>query len=243
MNSGFAIGGSASYGKKTAAFGTVIQQVVRAWKRAHTRITGFKYTTTAATAHTATVRMAIGTTTLNVAAAVGATSLTLAAQPTAARNVATNDLFIVETRDTNVPTSSAGYLTYDLVKATAVAGLVITVAATAHAYDGPGAGPGPSASPTVPGSQQGLGARVWLMSLDTDNIPGYQGTTNPKYSLPNAGTGSTTEFPTNSSPLALLIGSPNRYEPLIWESNNATAAGTLEYLTAIGAVFEPGTGE
>lgn len=241
MNSGFAIGGSASFGKKTATFGTVIQQVVPAWERAYTRITGFKYSTTAATAHVGTVRMSIGTTTLSVASAVGATTLTLTAQPTPARVIAANDFIVVEARDTNIPTG-AGYRTYDLIKVTSVAGLVLTVPATAHAYDGVGTGPGPSASPAVPGSFQGLGARVWLMSLDTDNIPGYQGTTNPKYTLPNAGTGSTTEFPTNSSQLALLIGSPNRYEPLVWESNNATAAGTLEYLTAIAAVFEPGTG-
>jgi hypothetical protein len=212
--------GSVGYGKLTTTANTVIQQLVRPFRAAWTKVTGFKYSGSSTT-HTGTFRMSIGTTTLSAAAATGQAVVNLTAQPTQARNVAASDFLVIEYQDTTrVGTATGaetGELNYDLVKVSSVSTLAITLTANCpHAYAN--------------------GARVWLMSLDTDAIPGYCGTgtanTNPKYDLY---TTAATELPSNALAAAGgLVSSNHAYEPLVFESNNATSAGTLEYLTAIG---------
>ncbi|HJT78075.1 MAG TPA: hypothetical protein VJ739_12800 [Gemmataceae bacterium] len=209
---------SVGYGKLTKTAGTLIQQLVRPFHNAKTVITGFKYTA-AGTAHTGTVRLPVGSTTLSAAAAASQAVITLSGQPTKARNVATSDILVVERVET---ASGYNYLTWEMYNV--------------HASTAPVVNSDGTITVTLAANVTGAhlkGQKVWLMALDTDTIPGYNQTP-PKYTL-TASAG--TELPTNAlAASGGLMGSFGRYEPLIWESNNATAAGTLEYLTAVGMI-------
>lgn len=204
------------YGKTSVAFGTVIQQLIRPFRGAWTVLTGFAYTA-AGTAHTGIVRMAIGKTNLFAAAATGQAVIVLNAQPTTARNVAANDYLVIESHDTtNVGTGTgAGQPPpiWDIVKVTSVVGTTITLTANCvRAY--------------------AAGDTVWLMSLSSDAVPGFAAAP-PQYTFPS---GATTTFPAQSALTASggMVSSINQHEPLILESNNITATGTLEYAAACG---------
>lgn len=209
----------ASYGLITATAGTIIQRFIRPFKGAKSVVTGFRYTC-GTTAHVLTARMSIGTTTLSQPAAAGQTVITLAGQPTAARAIATNDFIVVERVETQ---SGRNYFTWELYK----------VSTAVQNVDG-------SVTVTLTANVAGVHAvaqKVWLMSLDTDTIPGYD-TTNPKFNLPLS---TVTELPSNAlAASGGLVGTWGIYEPMILESNNLTAAGTIEYATAVG--FVPASG-
>jgi hypothetical protein len=197
--------GSVGYGKVTQTANTIIQQLIRPFKHARTRIKELAYTA-AGTAHTLTVRMSIGTTVLSAAAAASQAVIVLTAQPSSARNVAGNDYLVIE------QFTAGKKQHWILVKVTSVVGLSITLTA--------------SLSVALP-----AGARVWLMSLDSDTILG-QGSAPPTFTLAAS---VTTTLPSSvGGQSAGLATTPGNYEPMIVESNNATAAGTLERVMAEG---------
>jgi hypothetical protein len=212
------IKGSIGFGKQTQTAGTKIQQLIRPLKRARTRIRAWAYLC-GTTAHTLTVRPAIGYGSVVAAgAAAAATTITLQAQPTGLRNIATNDIFVIEQPITFGPT---GVLRMDflLVKPSSITGLALTVSALTYA---------------IPGN-----ARVWLMALDTDVCPGYgnqaappQWTTTVSVVNYEPGGNSTTNVGNSGANDIGVFTSFGDYEPLLWESNNITAAGTLQELQA-----------
>lgn len=213
---------SVGYGTKTATADTVIRQLIRPFKGARTRITGFKYTA-AGTAHTATFKSPIGTTTLSAAAAASQAVITLTAQPTSARVIAVNDFVVVERKETASGQSRLTWEVYALHAATApVVNSDGTVTVTLAA--------------NVAGAHL-AGQRVWLMSLAADVIPGFNAVP-PTFRLTAS---AATELPTNALAAAGgIAGTWNNYEPMLFESNNATAAGFLEYITAVGFITAAG---
>jgi hypothetical protein len=211
--------GHEEYGKNSVAFGTIIQTLVRPFKGAWTKITRICYSTTG-TAHTLTIRKSIGKTTLAANAAAAQAVIVLAATPgftingtfTANRAVAGNDYLVVERVD-----ATCGRTTYDLYKVSSVSGLSITLTGN------------------VVGALA-KGAQVWLMSLDTDKIPGATNNpTNPKFTT--AATAAYANVPPIFAEDMGVASTVGQEEPMIIESNNATATGTLEFAEAIGVIF------
>jgi hypothetical protein len=230
------ISGRANTNRRTATAGTLIQQLIRPFRGAFTVVTGLRYSCTT-TLHTGRFHMEIGRARLAAAAAAGATTLTLTAQPTGQRVIAANDYIVVEyleptlAADGPLATAAAEQVGWQCIKVTSVAGLVLTVPTTDYLGVTTRAMPGPG--PTTGGTPiQSKGARVWLMSLSTDQIPGY-GDTEPTLSL--GPVTATTEYPTGTGAGETgIAGSLLRNSPLLFESNNVTNAGVLEFITAVG---------
>lgn len=235
-----------------ASTGT-IQRLIHPHRRAFTNITQLRYTA-GTTAHVITVRQAIGLTFLNGNVSPAATTLTLQTQPllldvygglsaatnppnssviatalsnyTSVRSVAANDYLVVERTDGQ----------YDLWLVTSVAGLVVTLANAVTTSVSSGKEVMISTvttTPTIPGQTFTYvnNARVWLMALDTDIVPGTKAPP-PKFNT----TVSTAQVLPSNDEVAFLARTPGKYEPLIVESNNVTAAGNFEYINATGSL-------
>jgi hypothetical protein len=210
------------YGRQTQTAGTVIRQLVRPFRGARTALTGFRYTC-GSTAHLLTVRMPIGSTTLSAAAAASQAVITLTGQPTLARVIAVSDIVVVERVETASGQNLGTWEVYLL-----------------HASTAPVVNADNTITVTLAASVNGAhlaGQKVWLMSLNADTVPGYNNA-NPQYTLTAS---VATEEPANAiAASGGIAGSWGAYEPLVVESNNITAAGVLEYLTAVG--FIPSAG-
>lgn len=215
---------SVGYSYQTQTAGTIIQQLVRPFKGARTKITGFKYINST-TAHTGLVKMSIGTTTLSAAAAASQAVITLAAQPTTARVIAVADYVVVERIES---ASGMNRLTW---------ALYLLHASTAPVVNSDG-----TITVTLAANVAGAhvaGQKVWLMSLTNDVVPGY-GQICTRFSLTAS---ATVELPSNALAAAGgIAGSWGDYEPLVFESDNATAAGALHYLSAVGLIGSAGRG-
>lgn len=213
---------SVAYGYLTKTAGTIIQQLIRPFKGARTKITWLKYTC-GTTVHIGLIKMPIGTTALSAAAAAGQAVITLAAQPTAARNIAVADYIVVERKET---ASGRGLATWELY---------LLHASTAPVVNSDG-----TITVTLAANVAGahlIGQKVWLMSLSTDVVPGY----NQVCTVYSLTVSATTELPSNALAAAGGIASSwGDYEPLVFESNNATAAGFLLGIAAVGFVNAAG---
>lgn len=211
----FALANLFQTGRKTATADTVIRQIVRPLRKARTLLAAFSYTA-GGTDHTGRIRYPIGKTTIDAAAA-SATTLVLRTQPlygTGAnlRAIGSTELLIVERFAGGIPE-------YDLVTVTSSDSLTLTVGTTSNAF--------------------AAGANCWLMAKDADVVPGLMGVC-PTFTL----TASTNvNFPTASvGVLGGIAMSLGNFEPLLFESDNGTAAGALLYTIQGHAVMTSGRG-
>jgi hypothetical protein len=199
-----------SLGNATAAIATVIRRLIPPFKKSWTTIFRIRYTS-AGTAHTVQVRMALGVATMSTASLISATSVVLNAQPYAGRIAAVGDVVVFERL-------LQGRFVYDLNVLTSVSsdGKTLGVAATPAAYP--------------------VNTRMWLMSKSTDTIPGY----GPQEALLPP-VSATTEFPNSAAnAFGSLFTAPFEDSPLVLESDNITAAGSFNLVSYGHLVFPDG---
>jgi len=208
--------------RQTQTAGTVIAACVppRKWRR--TKISFLQYTS-GATAHTITFLGELGRTTLTAAAAGGATSFTLARDPgnysaapefsgrgitpsTANNLLAASDYFVVQLAD------GTWYMaTVSSVSTNADGTVTVTVSA-------------------IPSAGIAKGATYFHMGVAGDTDP-HRNAANPQL---KPGTSATTVYPNASGAGGSVIFQSHHPEsPVIVYSDNPTAAGTLDYGSAV----------
>lgn len=204
--------GAKGYGKKTATAGTALVQTVDPMRNARTVLTFLSYTA-GNTAHTITAMRPLGSTTLASATAANTNTITLTADPgawgssksVAANAIAANDYVVLERADGTFHTSTVAAGTF--------AGSNLTLT---------------TSLPTGVGAS--TGAKVWFYGITTDSNPA-DGLAHPQYGT----TANTTVTIGNTvgEGLAGFVQTAGKYEPIVIHSNNATADGTIERLTAV----------
>ncbi len=230
------------YGLLTQTPATLIQQLIQPFRGARTRIKVMKYTTTG-TAHTILIRMPIGLTSVAVQALANQSTVILNAQPSPARNIANGDYLCFDRPDTTwsspAAVGPAGIVT-DFYKVNATPtvnagnGQVTVTLSAALTFTIP------AGTNLGSGIQQnaGNGGNCWLLSNNTDIIPGYNNT-QPQLNAYATSNPQTNEWPTSALATDGIIQSLVNYAPLLIESNNITNQGTLEYVITEGHLPEP----
>ena len=197
----FAGFGGNGFGTTTQTAGTVIQVLVPPDRRGFTRVSKFVYTAQG-TAHTGTFLRPLGRTTVAAAAAAAQTDLVLTANPgtTAAYGGITNG---IAANDFIAVRTKSDNITR-LYKVSSVSTLTITL----------------TANLTV---ALAVGDDVWFFGITTDT-DGRTGQAHPAFTL--TASAATTVSDSDGGVVASLL--PD--EPILFNSNNATAAGTLNQL-------------
>lgn len=158
--------------------------------------------TSAATAHTVTFLRVIGATTLAQAAAASQAVLNLAAQPATSYGGPTNN---VAANDYLAWENDDGTFAFGLVSS--VSGLAITMTANLA-------------------KAAGLGKKVWFLGVLAD--VNTDGNAHPTSAPPAS---ATTIF-TDGGVGAGVMSSLRPYEPILVQSSNATAAGSINHVAA-----------
>lgn len=216
-----AVGASKSWSvpKTTVAFGTPITAFVKPKGKGYrTKVTQAKYTA-AGTAHTLTFLTPLAQTTAYAAAASGALAVILSRDPglyaanavldnrpvpsVADNAIAANDWLVIRLADGQ----------FWLTKPSAVAAGAVTGTITATVS-------------AVPASGILAGATVWFLGITTDTNP-RTGLAHPAFAC---GASATSTFGDNTGEIA---STPGENEPLMVNSDNATATGTLEYASGV----------
>lgn len=201
----FNIRGAGNVGGLTASAGTAIQALIPPHenRRYYTRIMGITYTS-GGTAHTLAIMKALGKTSLTAAAASGATSITVGSTSFGAgQTLAANDFVVIRLQ------VATGYI-YQLLAVSGVSDLTLTVTALA------------TAAPN--------GAPVWLFGTATESDAGIINLSPPVSATTHYYYG---EGGVATSGYRVEVGDvvyqrSGRGDPIIVNSNNVTAAGTIQ---------------
>lgn len=218
--------GMRGYGKLTQNAGTVITRLVEPMPNAFTRIVSVWYTAST-TAHTLTVMRPLNVVTFTAAASAGQAVVNISADPGDYTGIRTSDNAI----------AGSDFVVYEVADGTYALDTVSSVATLAVTL-----------SNNVPTSGVLAGGKLWFYGIITDTNP-LNAQAHPQFTLPASVTtylgtdsgegiagfvgsiappGGTYGWPTGTG-----INLTGRYEPLIVHSGNATAAGTIEKVTAI----------
>lgn len=188
-------------GKKTQTAGTVIQYLVPPDVRGFTRISNIVYTA-AGTAHTLTFMRPIGRTTVASAGATGQAVVNITADPGVAAGYAGISNAIAANDFVAIRTASDGITR--LYKVSSVSTLAITMTANLVVA-------------------VAAGDIFWFFGITTDT-DGVTGSAHPALN----GTASATTTYTDTT--GGVVSSFRVYEPILVNSDNATAAGTLQQI-------------
>ena len=189
-------------GGKTATAGTAIQYLIPPDKRGVTRITTINYTT-AGTAHTLTLLRPLGRTLCSATGAAGQAVINLVADPGSAAVIYGGVANAIATNDFVAIRETDGNTR--VYKVLTVAGLVITLGTNLVA--------GVNSS-----------CDVWFFGLPADT-DGRSGNPHPALAPPVS---VTTTFTDRDGGVVATYG---RDEPILFNSTNAAAAGTLALLS------------
>jgi hypothetical protein len=210
--------GSKTYGLKTETADTVITQLVEPRRNLFTHIAAISYRA-AGTAHTLTIMRPFARTTLTAAAAGAQAVINIAADPgnypatvrTADNAIAANDYVVVELPDG----------TFHIGIVSSVATLAITLTAN------------------LPTLGAASGAKVWFFGVAANTNPN-DAQANPTFTM--TASAITTLGNDPGEAMGSVCGSfvgptglglDGKYEPLLVQSNNATAQGFLESVFAV----------
>lgn len=223
--------GAKTYGRKTAAAGTVINTLVEPMLNAYTVLSQVAYSANSV-GHTLTVMRPLGVTTSSAVVAAGANPIVLSYDPgLAASYVAANSfmgnpvtgLFYgrgrtanngIATNDWIVYQSADGGYNFTLVTMTGLSAALTT---------------------NVPTGGILAGAPIWFMGIAGDTNP-IDNTANPTFAVyrqASSGTISTTQLGNAiGDGIAGMVATFGKYEPLLVQSNNITEDGYMEKVTA-----------
>lgn len=202
--------GRRSYGKNTQTAGTIIKQLVEPWPNAWTRITGYRQTVST-TAHLLTLMRPFNLTTFSADAAAAQAVVNITADPgaysaagalaTANNLIAANDWVVYEAAD--------GTFVMDVVSS--VSTLAITLTAN------------------LPTGGVKKNGKFWFFGIATDTNPNNN-QANPRWNA----AASTLFTLSRADALGSIPDHPllnlgkGRYQPLILQIDNGTAASTME---------------
>jgi hypothetical protein len=206
------ISGQWGEGGFTATAGTIIQFVIPPRKSSFTVVTTLAYISLG-TQHTITVMRSLAETTLTADAAAGQAVINLQRDPGLyAANALADNGPVPSVADNAIATNDFVVVekpdgTFHLGKVSSVSGLAVTLTAN------------------VPTGGFKAGAKVWFFGATAD--------TNPKSNLPHAALKPPVSARTlYQESLAGIFGSYGRGEPILFNSDNGTAAGIFDVVSA-----------
>lgn len=205
--------GSKAYGAISAAAGTVINRLVEPMRNAATVVATFEIQI-GVTNQVLTVMRPLGSTTIAAAAAAGQAVINLTADPGSwsARRIVSNGI------------AGSDYVVYRCSDGTYVLDTVSSVATLAVTL-----------STNLP-LDVVAGAPLWFFGVANDTNPS-DSQSNPKFNIPGvAAAVSSGRFTLGDNPgetVAGIISTFGKYEPLIFQLNNATTTNTIEQVVAV----------
>jgi hypothetical protein len=219
------LGGAQGYGKVTQTADTVITRLIEPKAGCITRIRYLKYTA-AGTAHTLTVMRPLGKTSLTAAAAASQAVVNVQINPGNYSAIATA-LGTPTCRTSNNLAAANDFVAYQCADGTWVLDTISSISSLAITL-----------TSNVPTGGLALGTTLWWFGIITDTNPG-NAEAHPQFTL-TASTAVT--FGSVDDNYAGWLGSLPAYptlgmsgfgEPMVCHSGNATAAGTLNEVSAL----------